>query len=351
MTVPRKLVALASGAVLALTASMIAPSYAQQPAAAPNASETLLIDNATFEFIEKSDVSPLTEGVIEKLELEIGKTVKKGGEIGSLYKKKAELMVKKAKTAAASVGPLRKAEAQRDQALTVVARNRRLLSTSRSFVSREDADKAEADLLVTEAMIQEAKENQAVATADLELAENTLSEHTIHAPFTGVIMKRLKNPGESVKSNEPVIELGNLDKLRVFAFVPLESSFRLSEGSEVEFQLTVRGRRGGAMAIEQKKFRGVVSFIDPQIQPEVETEVRIYADFNNESHELKPGMKGTLTLFLNPPGAAPARRAAAPDREAAVAPAPAPAADAEPVVPTSATATAPGSASLPPLPR
>ena len=58
---------------------MIAPTQAQQPGAAANAAETLLIDDATFEFIQKSDVSPLTEGVIDKLELEIGKTVKKGG--------------------------------------------------------------------------------------------------------------------------------------------------------------------------------------------------------------------------------------------------------------------------------
>ena len=90
-------------------------------------------------------------------------------------------------------------------------------------------------MLVTEAMIQEAKENQLVAVADLDLAKNTLAEHTILAPFSGVIMKRLKNPGESVKANEPVIELGNLDKLRVFAFVPLETSFRLSEGSKSSF--------------------------------------------------------------------------------------------------------------------
>ena len=40
------------------------------------------------------------------------------------------------------------------------------------------------------------------------------TEHTIVAPFDGVIIKRMKNPGESVRANEAVVELGNLNKLR-----------------------------------------------------------------------------------------------------------------------------------------
>ena len=76
-----------------------------------------------------------------------------------------------------------------------------------------------------------------LAKDELELAENALDEHTIRAPFSGVIMKRIKNPGESVRANEPVVELGNLDKLRVFAFIPLEYVYRVTEGAVVEFQV------------------------------------------------------------------------------------------------------------------
>jgi len=311
MSVASKLIAPAAVALLIFAASMIAPTHAQQPGAAGNAGETLLIDDATFEFIQKSDISPLADGVLEKMELEIGKTVEEHGVIGSLYQKKAEIVVRKAQLAAKSTGEIEKGEAQREQAMSVVARNMNLISRNSTYVTKEDQEKAKADVMVTEAMIKVAKENRALAQAEYDLAKNTLDEHTIKAPFSGVVMKVLKHPGESVKANEPVVELGNLDRLRLFAFVPLETSFRLSVGTEVEFQLTIRGKRGGLMPIEKKKFRGAISFIDPQIQPQVETEVRIYADFNNDTRELKPGMKGTLTLFLNAPGAAPVRRAAA----------------------------------------
>jgi RND family efflux transporter MFP subunit len=345
MPLPRRLIALASGALLVVSTSVISNAFAQAPAAPRNSGDSLILDDATFEFIQKSEVSPLTEGVLEKLELTIGKTVAKDGVIGTLHKKRAELYVAKAKLAANATGPIKKAQASYRQAIAVVARNERIAIKNPTLVPREDVEKANAELLATEAMIQEQEEAKAIAGAELDLAMNQLKDHTIVAPFAGVILKVLKQPSESVKANEPVVELGNLDKLRVFAFVPLETSMRLSEGSEVEFQLMIKGKRASALPIEQKKFRGVISFIDPQIQPQVETEVRIYADFPNESHELKPGMKGQLTLFLNAPGTTPKRPAAASTRGGE---APAIAAAPEAVPP--AVEPAPAASNLPPLP-
>ena len=63
-------------------------------------------------------------------------------------------------------------------------------------------------------MINEAKEQRELAKAELDLAKQALEEHTIIAPFDGIVIKRMKNPGESVRANEAVVQLGNLDKLR-----------------------------------------------------------------------------------------------------------------------------------------
>lgn len=317
MQTPRKFAATAAVALLAVTASTLA--LAQGPR---GAGETLVVDNATVDWIEFSNVAALIEGNIESLELEIGKPVKKDGVIGHLYSKKAELAVNKAKTAASSVGAIKKAKAQKDQAETVVRRNIRLTKQNPTYVSKEDQDKALADLEVTMAMIEEAEENVHLAKDEMALAQNALDEHTIRAPFGGIIMKRIKNVGESVRANEPVVELGNLDKLRVFAFIPLEYSYRVAEGAVVEFQVKIEGNRSGRLPIEQKKFRGKISFVDPQVQGAKDTEVRIYADFPNDSHELKPGIKGTLTIYLGDGAAAPAGRVG---QAAAVRPEPAPA--------------------------
>ena len=100
-----------------------------------------------------------------------------------------------------------------------------------------------------------------------DLTKRTLLEHTIVAPFDGVVIERMKHPGESVRANEAVVRLGNLDKLRVFGYVPLDFAFAVKEGAIVEFQARVSGSRTARLPIEQRKFRGKITFVDPQIQP------------------------------------------------------------------------------------
>lgn len=114
----------------------------------------------------------------------------------------------------------------------------------------------------------------------------------------------MKHPGESVRANEAVVRLGNLDKLRAWGYVPLEYASRVKEGQRVEIQLRLQGGRGEKQPIEQKRFVGKITFVDPQIQPIAETAVRVYADFENPTHELRPGFRSTMTIFLNSEGAA-----------------------------------------------
>jgi RND family efflux transporter MFP subunit len=183
--------------------------------------------------------------------------------------------------------------------VAVVARNKRLIARDPNYVSKEEQSKAEAEVNVAEAMMIEAEEKVELDKADLKLAEQALDEHTIRAPFDGVVINRLKNPGETVRANEAVVTLGNLDKLRAWTWVPLDFLHRVKEGGIVEIQPRLDRTQGGTpLPIENKKFRGKITFVDPQILPEAETAVRIYAEFDNRSHELLPGMKARMTIYL-----------------------------------------------------
>jgi multidrug efflux pump subunit AcrA (membrane-fusion protein) len=126
----------------------------------------------------------------------------------------------------------------------------------------------------------------------------------------------MKNPGESVRANEAVVQLGNLSKLSANAYVPLEFAFRVKEGQIVEIQPRVIQRKGEPLPLEKKRFRGKITFVDPQIQPVAETAVRIRAEFENPTGELRPGLMVQMTVFLNtevaaagPDGAAPTQTA------------------------------------------
>ncbi len=295
----RKAAALAASLVSALSALAIAqaPPSSGRSAAQP----TIVVDDATIDWIEKSDVSALREGVIERMELQIGMTAVRGKPIGYLHREIAKLTVAKSALAAKNVGPQMRAVAQKDAAVAVVARNKRLIDRDPKYVSQEEQTKAEAEVNVFKAMMIEAEEKVEQDKADLRLAEQAFDEHTIRAPFDGVVIHRTKNPGETVRANEAVVTLGNLDRLRVWTWVPLDFLHRVKEGGVVEIQPRLDRAHGGIpLPIENKRFRGKITFVDPQILPEAETAVRIYAEFDNKSHELLPGMKARMTIYLAP---------------------------------------------------
>ena len=236
------------------------------------------------------------------MELQIGMPVKAGGTIGFLHRRFAELTVAKAQAQADSVGPYEKAQAQEEVAASVVARNRRLNERKPGMVSAEDVAKAEGELKAATATIKEARENRKIAQAELDLAVQTLNEHEIKAPFPGIITKRMKQPGESVRANEAVVEMGNLDRLAAEAYVSIEYAYRVKIGQVVEIQPRSKSRT--PLPVEKKRFRGKITFVDPEIQPVGETAVRIRAEFDNHGWELKPGLDAQMTIFLTPDAAA-----------------------------------------------
>jgi len=302
MFFPKKSAALAVGFVTTLSLATLG----QNAAPTTRGGETLVVDDANVDWIEKSEVAAQREGVIEKLELDMGMVVKKGGVIGYLHRESADLAVEKAKIAVRSMAAEQKAVAQRELAFAVLATSQRLNQRSKDMVSKEEMQKAEAEVKVAEAMRLEAIEKRKLDFAELRLAEQAVKEHKITAPFDGIVLERLKNQGESVRANEAVVRLGNMDKLRGWAYVPLDYAYRVKEGQIVELQPRLVGLRGAPLAIEQKKFRGKITFVDPQIQAVGEEAVRVFAEFDNKDHELRPGLKAVMTIYLDDAPAIPA---------------------------------------------
>jgi RND family efflux transporter MFP subunit len=316
MIIPKSMAALGAGCLLCFSAVALAQNGADEKRPAnPGAQTLVLAELARVNWINKSNVAALREGVIEKMELQIGMPVEKDGVIGILHHEMAELTVKKSDLQARAIAPEEKAVAQKEVAASVCARNIRLNARQPGMVSAEDVAKAEGDLNVAEAQIKEARENRAIAGAELDLAKRTLDEHTILAPFKGLVLKRMKHPGESVRANEAVIELGDLSKLSADAYVPLEFGFRVKEGQVVEIQPRISTGRGEPLPIEKRRFRGKITFVDPQIQPVAETAVRIRAEFENPG-DLRPGLMVQMTIFVTPDVAAAGAETGAPTRTA-----------------------------------
>jgi RND family efflux transporter MFP subunit len=316
MFLSKPITALAASGLMLATVAAVAQSGGSAQGPGNTDSQVLVLEElARIDWVETSKVACLREGVIAKMELQIGMPVKQNGVIGVLHSEIADLTVRKNQLQADSIAPQEKAKAQKDVAISVVARNQNLNGRKPGMVSDEDVAKAIGELNVAEAQFHEAVENQAIATAELKLAQRILEEHTIRAPFDGVVLKRMRNPGESVRANDAVVELGNINKLCAESYVPLSYAYRVKEGQVVEIQPRLKLGRGEPLAIEKKRYRGKITFIHPTIQPVAETAVRIRAEFENPG-DLRPGLMVQMTIFLTPDVAAEGAQAPGPTRTA-----------------------------------
>lgn len=293
------------GATLALgtVSALAAAAFAQAPAAAPARSpgETIVV-SGSIDWIEKSDVTALREGVIRQIEFQVGDRVEANQPIGYLHSKSAELAVQKAEVAARSIGSIERAKAQRALAASKLAMLQNLRASNRTNVSPEEMRNAEAEVMIGEAMLMEAKENQALAQAELEIVKQILEEHTIYAPpFTGYVTERMKGLNESVRASEAVLRIGRTDKLRFFGYLPLESASRVRRGDLVEVRPVLDDSES---PIEQKVFRGKVVNTSQEVSTVNRTELQVLAEIDNPdvanpSLQLKAGMKGEMTIFLS----------------------------------------------------
>ena len=121
--VRRKL--LTTSAVVLTTLS--AAAIAQGPRGKGSAADAVQV-SGYIEWVIKSDVSALTEGVIYKMERKAGDQVRAGDEVGELYARKAELTVAKAEIAAKNTSAIEKGQAQKELAQSELAKLMRIVN-------------------------------------------------------------------------------------------------------------------------------------------------------------------------------------------------------------------------------
>ncbi len=318
MPLTPKIGTLAAGVVAALTAAALAQGQAPAGRNA-QAPATTLVVSGQLDWLEESDLSTKREGVIKALEPKVGMRVESGQVIGYLHDEIAKLGVTKQKLVADSVGPLAEAKAKRQLAMTNLARLQRLERMKTGFVSQDEMDKAIAEVNVADAQIQMAQEKMAVDKAEYDLAVQALEDHKLVAPFTGTVIERHMNPGESVRANEAVLKIGKTDNYRFIGWAPLESALQARVGDIVQFRPVVDG---SDLPVEHRVYEGKVTAISPELSTTGKTETYILAEIQNPPQpqqpelELRQGLKGEITIFLN--GAAPRvaanQPAAAPER-------------------------------------
>jgi len=244
----------------------------------------------------KAVVSAKIQGRLAELRVEEGSRVREGELIARLESRDYEAQVHRA-SASVERAQADLAEAERQ------ARVARGL-TEQKVMAQDSLDAADSRVRIAQAALGQAR-------ADLGFAEASLANTRILAPFTGVVVKKMAEVGESVAPIPPgvnlstssgaVVALADLDTLETEADVAESNVARLGPNQPAE--VTVE-------AFPDKKYRAVLRQIIPTADRTKAT-VQVKVTLLEKDAQLRPEMSAKVQ-FLEPAKAETTEAAAVP---------------------------------------
>lgn len=189
-----------------------------------------------------------------------------------------------------------------NQALLDEKQNQLRSAESALAAAKAAVASAAANMHVEKARVQLAQANLAHAEAQRKLAEADLKKTDVlmsyaqlRAPFAGLITHRSVDTGDFVASavgnrSEPLFVLYRVDRLRIVVDIP-----------ESQAPLIRIGQRATLVvdALKNKSFRGAVQRTAGVLDLRTRT-LRVEAELDSPTDELRTGMFGSLTIELTP---------------------------------------------------
>jgi HlyD family secretion protein len=203
---------------------------------------------------ERFIVSAPVAGRLQRIELEPGDPVDRGKTVVVRLvpvesplldpRTRAELSAAVDATRAA-VG---EAQAERDRAATALqqaraSRQRQEALAEAGAVSREGVESAQMAERAAESALRAAEAASARAQSELQLAQARLQSpstrgrtHDVVAPVNGVVLKRLRESESVVAAGEPLLEIGDPQRLEVVADLLSTDAVRVKPGGPVSIE-------------------------------------------------------------------------------------------------------------------
>jgi len=231
-------------------------------------------------------VTPLAGGVVTQVAAELGQTVKRGQALAQLFSR--DLAEAQTKYIADN------AELEADHKKLV--RTQELVRLGAA--SRQELEEIEAHHQVHAAHVEEARQKLLLLglddrqVADVAAGRQASTNISIPSPLDGVVTARSVNLGQVVTAAQDLLTVTDLSSVWIEANL-LENDFgAVSVGTPAI--ITTPAYAG-------RQYRGVVSYIDPQVDPQTRTaKVRVAVD--NPGLALRLGMYMDV-LFTNSHGA------------------------------------------------
>lgn len=251
---------------------------------APSAGTPILTASGYVVARRKAVVSAKIQGRLSELRVEEGSVVREGETLARLESIDYEASVARAR-AAVQRAEADLAEYQRQLRLAEQLAQERVLS-------RDEREAAESRVRIAQAQL-------AQTQADLAFAQAQLQNTVIRAPFSGVVVKKMAEVGESVAPIPPgvnistssgaIVALADLATLEVEADVAEANVAKVKNGQPAE--VTVE-------AIPDRRYEAVLRQVIPTADRTKAT-VQVKVTILDKDKDLKPEMSAKVT-FLEP---------------------------------------------------
>jgi len=250
----------------------------------PSAGTPILTASGYVVARRKAVVSAKIQGRLSELRVEEGSVVREGETLARLESIDYEAAVARSRAA------VQRAEAD----LAEYRRQARLAEqlAEERVVSRDDKEAAQSRVRIAEAQL-------AQAQADLSFTDAQLQNTVISAPFSGVVVKKMAEVGESVAPIPPgvnistssgaIVALADLATLEVEADVAEANVAKVKNGQPAE--VTVE-------AIPDRRYEAVLRQVIPTADRTKAT-VMVKVTILDKDEDLKPEMSAKVT-FLEP---------------------------------------------------
>lgn len=273
------------------------------------AADEIEVPSALIKIVESVDIPAANSGVLAKVLVREGDIIEMGDLLAQLddrsvqlQRSEAQLDAQIAKKEAKNDVLARLARKTHELAMTELQRalnvNKGIpnsVSDRELNVLRLTVDKSALEIEQAEHNRQVAELNLSLKQAELELAQHEVSRFAIRSPLPGMVVHVDKRPGEWVSTGDLVVRVVRIDYVRAEGFVSAEQAATALQNRAARIRVNLPG-------IKAKEVLGTVVFVSPEANP-VDGRVRIWAEFKNKGFVLRPGLRGTIRIAMDGPGA------------------------------------------------
>lgn len=233
------------------------------------------------------DVISRIAGYVERVNFQIGDRVNAGQVVAIVEPEELRHRVAEEEAAVkVALAGLREKEAQLLHAEKQAQRAR--LLREKEFISSQELDEAETRANTARAQRDLAQAQLAQRQAMLEQSRYQLALTRVVAPFSGVVTRRLVDPGAYVSTSTPILTIARPDTLKVVVSIPERDVGLVKVGMPARLRLD---------AFSGRTFEGKVARLNSALDPASRT-LTAEIHVSNSSGLIKPGMFARVSMIL-----------------------------------------------------